>query len=391
MASKTAVEAQERVLEAEEGMWAFLRECIGSGHSAAALMSLNLDQPWPMDVLYDDEVEVEVQFRQAGGAEVSLARLKLIDALRLAVRDGVTIGGIGAPSPRSPAFFAVAAALSGSTKDVVMLRDLRGFGRLSMSSAPPPPGTDAPTFGDWYQHWAERSGVGQVNARRKEAIRHLQGEYGDAAGAIVTGARQDAIASHTEQYPPGHEWLIARHMSDGSRTEVARIPVPKDSEKSIAESVLDTLSTEAFGAPRRSLPRAQDWEKRLEDEPEPFDTAATHRSMTSDDTALGQRSWNAEIMSEWTLLQSSEDPTGEIAGGAVDGRLTIPGALMAGLPTTGLFDEWRDAGLTDRQAKVLFAHQLGCTDAQIANMLKIARSTVANTLAAGRKKIHRAE
>jgi DNA-binding CsgD family transcriptional regulator len=402
---RTRSAAIARADEAEDGMWRFLRDRIADGHSAAALTVLNLDQPWPLNVLYDDEVEVEVCFRQ-GDSEPSLGRLKFPDAVRL-VKTGGSILDIGAPTPRSPSFLAIARVDSESFTHVALVRDLRGLGRMAMSPAPPPYDTSHPTFGDWYQQWAQHSGVPQLNERRTEAIKHLYQEYpnkiedspcgpiGVSGKEMAAWATIDAIAEHTERIPPGHEWLIIEQPRwwDHPAREW-RSAGPQFSKKTIAESIVDAVSIEAYGATRRSLPSARGWEDRYVDEPDQPESETKEPKRypgvvygDTQDEAISRRPWSAEIMGQWTLTQGSPDPTGELASGLMDGRLTIAGALMAGIGSSGLIGEWRDAGLTDRQAQVLFATQMGFTDREIGNMLKRSPSTVRNALAKAREKI----
>jgi hypothetical protein len=387
-----AVEARRRIAAAEEDMWGFIRERLHEGHSAAALAHIDLDQTTEQSVIYDNDVEVEVEFRRPGDQTVSSARLTLTDALRLVLTDGVEITEIGSTRPRPVVFFAVAKIVTDSSLAIASVRDLRGFGRLVASTAPAPEGSNARTFGSWYQGFCQNSGVQGVNERREDAVEHLRSEYPAGPGfggaaAIIRGVRADAILTYNERIPPGHEWMVLTRMGD-TRVETVS-PLPTGKRPRIADVITDALSIEAYGATRKHLPRARGWEQRYEPVPEPDMTAQqrTHGLNVGDESVIGRRPWRAEIMGEWTLLQASADPTGDIATGLVDGRLTIPGTLVAGLPSTGLIDEWRDLGLTERQARVLFADQLGFTDAQIADFLKIARSTVANTLVKARKKI----
>jgi DNA-binding CsgD family transcriptional regulator len=372
MTATATAEALARVDAEEERRWNFLRAQLRDGHTSAAIVHDGLGEFSPDVVHHDAAVEVEVVFTAAAGAEPSLTRLDLASAVRLAA-SGATIHELGAPRPRPPSFYAMA-----SVRDcgrAALVRDLRGFGRMAMADEP---------FGKWYRNYAQHSGVDRVNERRMDAVRQLWDQHGEKEARIVLlNTVALAMADHTERYPPAHDWVIAGQWSP------VLTPGPN-----IADAIVDALSVEAYGASRRHLPRARGWELRLSDE----DAPAFRNDQAEDSGAQREKGViredehppiAAQVMSDWTVMQTSERPTEVTAIALVDGTITVGGALAAGLSAADLLRAWRRRGLTPRQAQVLLADQLGLTAQETGDALKLARSTVAATKAAAKRKLFR--
>ncbi len=372
----------ERIATAEDDVWALLRERILSGHSAAALVADDVDQP--CDVLADERVAVELVFR-AGDNQESTTVLPLTEALRVGISTEAEIVSVGAPTPRPAYFFASAIMVrDGQLGAIISLRDLRGFGKLAGS--PSYIDGDEASFGAWFRKRAARSGVCHVNGRRTVAIDHLRREYGH--DAIVLGVDVEALATYSERWPVGHEWAISVRGDDGQFVTIATgPPIPDKVPPGPADYMMDMLSIEAFGATRRHLPRAQQWEQRLiegSDEDMVEGGKVPMPPGVSYETDIERElPWNARLLGQWTLAQGGADPTGEAATSIQD----VPAMLAADRDPAELWTVWRAAGLTLRQATVLAMSQSGSSIAEIANHLRIAKSTVSNHLAAARKKI----
>ena len=120
-----------------------------------------------------------------------------------------------------------------------------------------------------------------------------------------------------------------------------------------------------------------------------------------------------QLLGAWTLRQRGHDPTGSAAQRGVDGLAGVaellaeqdtalylprstpaaPRAFLDEAAFTGtnavaaIRDEWCERGLTRRQAEILILHESGFTQEELAAEYRIARSTVANTVATARRKL----
>jgi DNA-binding CsgD family transcriptional regulator len=406
-ANQATSDTLARLDEWDNAAWSFMSDRLKEGFAAVALTAESIDRPmWPPAQLYNDEVEVEVKYRQEGAQRPSMARIRLTDAVGL-VEAGADILEVGAPRPRPPVFYAMACVQTGSFGHLILVQDERGFGRLGMSTAPSPTGSPG-NFGHWYRQVAARSGVPQENERRTAAVRHLFQEYGEKeARALVQGVQMDTMAVYTEEHPQVHVWEVAERLIAAELTLIlARSKTPKKPAPTMAGAICDALSTEAYGAKRPGLMEARSWAQRYDcgdkNNPDRFPNV-TYEAVDAGgsrdsrhDPALGyvrpgtelhNRPGRIQVLSEWTLLHSGPDPVGEMASGLRDGTVTISGAATANASLGQLVAQWRLAGLTDRQVQVLYAHQVGLTEREIADKLEIAPSTVADALAAARKKI----
>ncbi len=356
-----------------------IRQIAERRHSAAALTLADPDRlAWSW--AYDYDVEAEVLFTSRADGEPSTARIPLEAVPRL-VHAGATLVSVGAPT-RPISWLAV--GVHWLSRSAVVVRDQSGAGQLAASRAP----FEGGTFGEWFQRWAERSGVPQVNARRRAAIEQLERDYGGGlAERIAVGARTEAILAHAaEALAP--EWAILR--PDGSVLS----STPTTVAKRLSDRVVDALSVEAFGATRPDLPAAQAWRTRWTEggpDPEKLDYEGKPRREPSlvyeddDGEAAGLRPWRAQLVGEWTLRQLSPDPTGITASALADRRIGPSAAAAAGIDAAAVVAAWRAAGLTERQVLCLFLRDADHTLTEIGNLIGRHHGVVSREIEAAQK------
>jgi hypothetical protein len=371
-----------------------------SEHSATAMLWTDPDQEHRR-ILHDADAMCSVRFSR--GSDLAEAVIPLTDVGRL-IAEGATIHGVAAPRDvPAVAWTAVAWPSYRSASAAVVARDFGGLGRLACSRAP---ASEAPIlakrrfevnrrlFGSYFQSWSERSGEEAVNRRRYDAIKHLTREWGNEppdrlAGRIVTGIRvQEIIEFYADLLPA--DWVISTPDGKTMRSDPAA-----GISRSLADRIVDALSREAYGATGPALPRARDWAQRYEIAPAPKVTTRDGKvrrfpNVVYEDTegeALTNRPSKAHMTGDWTIRQMGPDPTGTIGSALADGTIGLAAALAAGIPTASLVARWLAAGLSDRQVQVLLATQMGATQEEIGQALRIARSTVATTASTARRKI----
>jgi hypothetical protein len=359
---------------------------LSNGHKA---VTIAMDDHFRLvEVGLDGDALAAVTFTAKGTESKAVVALS-DDGLGRLLAEGAQVVEIGAPpSSVDPMWWGVG---WGSTY-VVVVHDKRRFGHLSASRLMTR-GRDRRTAGAILQHYYERSGVDQVNERRRDVMRQLYREYGNErpdllAEKIAMGARVEAIISwHMDYIVP--EWQI--RGNDGGLISASSPQLEPD--KRTADYVIDYLSTEVYGGTRVTLPCSQGWQTRLVSDSQSNDHGATHntRSHVHEHLTPAGRTDNHKprLMSRWTLKQRGDDATAELAAALADGTLPIPVALADGHGAAYVVDIWRSIGLGKRQIQVMLLTELGYTETEIGDVLKIAKSTVRNTRAAARKKIFR--
>ncbi|MGO8870564.1 MAG: hypothetical protein ACLQPH_04025 [Acidimicrobiales bacterium] len=378
-----AVEAPmaERMGQFEDGIYSDLRDYLKQGHRAVSVSMRDLDGLEKWDLAFDADALATVRIVIDGQPTVAVLPLgevgRTVDA---AVRAGATEILIGGPTPQPVIWFGAASGDGYS----VLASDPSGAGQLAGAIAPGPKGR---SFGDWLQRYAERSGVPQVNQHRERAVDHLKDEYRnapDTATAIVESIRYVTIVDWFSMCATPI-WRISRMGEQLSVPAELRLP-----EGTVADRIVHEISVEAYGASDPALPTAVDWSQRYTtDAPDPRRPRPPNVIYEVDDAdALLERSFGpAQVSSDWSIQHLAPDPTGELVAGVMSLAAPLRASLSDNLDTRRQIAEWRKAGLTDRQLAILFADEIGATDVEIGNALKIARSTVANTLRVARRKI----
>lgn len=362
--------AAERVAEEENARWHFLRGLISDGFDAAALITTDPDT-LAVDVLINESVEVCVLV--AGEESEAVEHVPLLDLWRL-VTAGVDVVDVKASIAAGQSIIgyqAVAVASAGDTTYSALVCDRRGLGHLAHSQAPgPKPGQ---TFGQWFLPYAQRSGVQDVNERRREAAQEIyrQNPSGFAKGAALVDGRmlvEQIVATEVVSWsltsPPGamSEWGV---FAEGSALSLspttARLP-------SLPDRIVDALSIEAYGAkrPHHGGARVRQASMSLE----ALTNVVDGQGQDWDREVIPRRLKHPEV-SDWTLWQSSRDPTGELA--ARIARIEdAERVLIQELMTYGR--------LTERQAQCYSLSAKGYSGREIAAKLDIDPSRVSRHL-----------
>ena len=330
------------------------------------------------NVSTDDAVEAAVTI--GDDTEERTFRAPLTDVPRLA--EGGVLRDVRSPG-KTPVWLATAVDPDGR---VITVRDAGGIGHLAASRAP---GPDGKSLGAFAARFWTRSGVPAVNERRADAVQALVAEYGNAppdrrASRIVLGARLEAAITYFAAAPS--VWVVLR-------PDAGTIEAPEPAHRrSVADAIVAALSTEAFGASRRSLPAARGWEVKwaetydTDTEGRPYPAIVYEADLAGNAMAgaVTGRATDAQLVSTWTLVQSGPDPTGTVAAAAVDGTLSVAGDADAAAESVAA---WRRAGLTERQIVCLGMYQLGFSTREIGAAVQRHRSVVSRELRAARRRL----
>ncbi|MGH9920424.1 MAG: helix-turn-helix domain-containing protein [Nitrososphaerales archaeon] len=338
----------------------------------------NVDLPeW--ELAHDGNVQVQVRHRPGLDAPDTDVKLRLDEVWRL-VESGEHILDVGGAAG-CVGVVAVSVAYWGQWTYITAIRDFRGKGRLAGSQAPAVDG-NVPTLGVWFQQRCERSGVPQVNERRKRAKTDLFREWGDDHGrAVIHNIRYVTIWEYFSSEAAGvtSGWILyrmPRFGAGGQGVVLAQSDAGPGTMPTIADRIERALSVEAFGAEESDSRKARDWRVRVEDDPE---------------WEMEVISGRPQIMSDWTLQQGTHDPTGETATGLAD-RTALPEVAAFGLDPSSYaisrVTELTTYGvLTKTQARYLALAELGWSQRQIAECLGRDESTVSRTLRRARERL----
>ena len=375
--------AQSADVDLKGTAFACINSFIDIGHQVA---TVGLDDRLAIrDIKLGNEALALVKFKAGGSGGEALLPLEDSGLGRL-IRTGAEIVEVGAP-PKDGAVMWFAGGFGNGY--AVAAVDQRGVGLLSMSSVITHNGRP---LGSRLQSWWERSGVSEVNDRRRDVMKELYRSYGNEAPdhfaqRIAMGARVEAILDWYRRH--GRlEWLITG--PDGF--PMARGTPALEKSVPIADAILDAISTEAVGGTRASLPRAQAWTRSVRLEAE---VDLDHgRGIVGEAQVRPADGWTAakiQLHSDWTLQQTGHSATSWLAIALADGTVPLGTALAAGIGSRAVVNTWASKGLTRRQIQVMFATGMGHTDAEIGDRLKIAKSTVRNTRSKARQKIFKCE
>ena|GEM_PF-6571615 len=387
----TDTDALARIDEYETALLAEIRDLFRAGHRAVGLSIADPDRHvdvgrrstldgWRVDV--DADVTASVDIFE-GTEEHSTTQL-LSDVPGLATAGVLQRVACPLQTP-----FWLASAVDEKCR-FVTVRDASRIGTLATSRAGMPTGR---TAGEWAQEWWQRSGVPEVNERRQEANRMLFQEYGERkASQIAMGARVETIIGYLATAKPPL-WTVW-----APRGELVRSAEPPRMTQTLADAIVDAFCIDAYGAKRPHLPTAKAWSLRWveEDEteagdewaPKPLPGVVFEKDL-SGHSLSGAPSGPARIqlMSDWTLIQGSENPTCNQAIAQVDGQMTVGGALATEVGTAELVESWQRAGLTGRQIACLGLHQLGFDLKAIGEVIRRHVSVVSRELTEARRKL----
>ena len=318
---------------------------------------------WAYETTYDDDVRLMVDYRLAG--EESTVPIRLDRLWRLASAPGVEI--LSVRTEEIPAWFVAASdVVAGETRYRATVEDARGIGAAL-----------------WTRDMADllrlvRAAVKrqpEARNRAKDARKEILRRSGHGELDPTTQYEQTerfALADYLthpkpDNGPPPTSWIVLAQPLDCSSDPVV---VTCSSWRASAERLsrlatqdVDALSVEAFGATKRTTLKARQWASfpaisRGDDEVEPIDgiggvEIALRRGTDPDHRRTRKTGWIS-------------DPTGETA---------VRRVLV------------EHAKLTDRQMAVVLLVAAGHSHAEVGDQLKIARSTVSNTLTVARKKV----
>lgn len=233
--------------------WDFLRSELEAGREAVALLTTDLETLVP-EVIYDADVQVRAT---VAGTESDEAALISFSRLWLLVQSGVEVLDVRPPE-RCIAYQALAVSAVGASVYISLLNDNRGLGLLAFSDAPSTRQPDR-TIGDWVVKRVVRSGVEEVNERRRRAERELRKQYGAPREQVLGASGGNEIAKGIKA-----EVIISKlSANDLLAANVFKFPggellwtAPRGAVGDIATSVADALGVEAYGAARPGLPSA---------------------------------------------------------------------------------------------------------------------------------------